>query len=153
MTAQSAEKGRASAAAPIAAILEALGRFPLSIVELLLRIGVGAVFFKSGLNKTDNWELIVSLFADEYKVPVLSPELAASLGTFNELLMPVLLVLGLAARPAAAALLCMTFVIQVFVYPGNWTEHLFWAAALLYVLTRGPGQLSLDHLIRQRFLG
>ena len=137
----------------VAGLLEGLGRFPLLIVELLLRLGVGAVFFKSGLNKTDNWDLTVALFADEYRVPVLPPELAAYLGTFNELAMPVLLVLGLAARPAAAALLGMTFVIQVFVYPGNWSEHLFWAAALLYVLTRGLGLLSVDHLIRQRFLG
>jgi putative oxidoreductase len=124
-----------------------LDRFPASLLALMLRLGVAGVFFKSGLTKTSNWELTVSLFADEYKLPLLPPEIAALLGTTAELLCPVMIAAGLGARLGAAALLVMTFVIQVFVYPANWSEHLMWAAILAYVLTRGPGPFSLDHVI------
>jgi putative oxidoreductase len=134
----------------IAGFLNLLGRFPLALVLLFLRIGIGGTFFKSGLNKIQSWDSTVSLFAEEYKVPLLPTELAAYMATAAELICPVMLVLGLLARLGAAALLGMTFVIQVFVYPENWVEHLLWAAALLYILTRGPGALSLDALIARR---
>jgi putative oxidoreductase len=127
--------------------------FPLSVIELAMRIGVGAVFFKSGMLKFNSWEFAVKLFEIEYKVPLLDPTVAAALATFNELTFPVLLFLGLATRLATLPLLGMTLVIQVFVYPLAWTEHLLWASLLVYLLTRGPGALSLDHLIERHFAG
>jgi putative oxidoreductase len=87
------------------------------------------------------------LFQDEYKVPLLDPVWAARLATFNELTFSVLLVVGLATRIATLPLLGMIVVIQTFVYPQAWTEHLLWASILVFLLTRGPGELSLDHLI------
>jgi putative oxidoreductase len=123
--------------------------FPLSLLQLAMRIGIGAVFFKSGLLKYNSWEFAVKLFEDEYKVPLLDPALAAALAMFNELTFPVLLFIGLATRLATLPLLGMVFVIQVFVYPQAWTDHLMWAAMLVFLLTRGPGALSLDHLIER----
>lgn len=130
-----------------------LGRFPVPVLDLLLRIGIALVFWKAGMAKIANWDLTVALFADEYKVPLLTPDVAALLATAAELGCPVLLVFGLGARFAAAALLGMTLVIQVFVYPGNWSEHLLWASILLYVLTRGAGALSVDHVLHRWILG
>jgi putative oxidoreductase len=131
----------------IATILAFLERFPLSILQLMMRVSIGAVFFNSGLTKIQSWQPTVALFANEYKVPVLPPELAATLAATVELTSPVLLVLGLAARLATLPMLGMTFVIETFVYPEDWIEHLGWATFLLFILTRGPGVLSLDHLI------
>jgi putative oxidoreductase len=126
-----------------------LERFPLSILQLGLRIGIGAVFFKSGLLKINSWEFAVKLFQDEYKVPLLDPVLAAQVTAFIELTVPVFLFLGLATRLATLPLLGMVFVIQTFVYPQAWTEHLLWASVLTLLLTRGPGALSVDHLIER----
>jgi len=128
-------------------VRDTLNRFPSSVLKLLLRAGVAAVFWKSGLTKIANWDLTVQLFADEYRVPLLPPELAAYMGTAAELICPVLLLFGLGARLGAAALLGMTFVIQTFVYPESWAEHLLWASILLTILAHGPGRLSLDRLI------
>lgn len=130
---------------------EHLERFPLSLIQLGMRIGVGAVFFNSGLLKIRSWEFAVKLFEDEYRVPLLDPVLAARLAAFNELTFPVLLFVGLATRLATLPLLGMVLVIQVFVYPQAWAEHLFWTSALVFLLTRGPGALSLDRLIARRF--
>lgn len=137
----------------VAGLLDMLERVPMAALALLFRIGIGGVFFRSGLNKTDNWDLTVQLFADEYKVPVLPPELAAYLATTAELTCPVLIVAGFAARLGAAALLAMTAVIQIFVYPVNWPEHLIWASLLAYIVSRGPGPISLDRWIAARLLG
>jgi putative oxidoreductase len=125
----------------------ALEATPLSITQLLARIGVGAVFFKSGMTKIASWEFTLMLFREEYRVPLLPPEIAAPLATATELSMPVLLVLGLFARLATLPLLGMVLVIQLFVYPQSWAEHLTWAALLLLILTRGSGAISLDRLI------
>ena len=103
------------------------------------------------MTKIANWGTAVALFADEYQVPLLPPELAAYMAATIELATPVLLVLGLATRPAALVLLGMTTVIEVFVYPQAWPTHIQWAAMLLVLLCRGPGKLSLDHLIRRHF--
>ena len=89
----------------------------------------------------------VALFADEYRLPLLPPELGAHLAAYAEHLFPVLLVLGLFTRASALALLGMTAVIQVFVYPDAWPTHLTWAAALLYLVGRGPGRASLDSVL------
>jgi len=129
-----------------------LERFPLSLLQLGLRIGIGAVFFKSGLLKIRSWEFAVKLFQDEYKVPLLDPVLAAQITAFVELTIPVFLFLGLSTRLATLPLLGMVFVIQTFVYPQAWTEHLLWASVLIFLLTRGPGILSLDHVIERSLM-
>ena len=87
------------------------------------------------------------LFRDEYKVPLLPPDLAAYLGTVGEHVFPILLVVGLASRLSALALFGMTMVIQLFVVPGGWPEHILWLALLTLIVARGPGTISLDHAI------
>ena len=139
----------ASVRAPFVSARARLERFPLSILQLGLRIGIGAVFFKSGLLKINSWEFAVKLFQDEYKVPLLDPVLAAQVTAFVELTVPVFLFLGLATRLATLPLLGMVFVIQTFVYPQAWAEHLLWVSVLTFLLTRGPGALSVDHLIER----
>src|SRR5215475_2152092 len=136
--------------APINTLLTAravLERIPLALIQLAMRTAVGTVFFNSGLLKINSWELAIKLFQDEYKVPLLEPIWAARLATFNELTFSVLLIIGLATRIATLPLLGMIAVIQTFVYPQAWTEHLLWASILVFLLTRGPGEVSLDHLI------
>jgi putative oxidoreductase len=119
-----------------------------SVLALGARLSMAGVFLMSGRTKVDGGltvsDTAVSLFEDEYKLPLLPPELAAHLATYAEHLFPLLLVLGLATRLSAAALLAMTLVIQVFVYPSAWATHLGWATLLLYLMGRGPGALSLD---------
>jgi putative oxidoreductase len=97
--------------------------------------------------KYQSFDSAITLFRDEYRLPLLPPELAAYMGTTVELTAPILLVLGLFARVGATALLVMTLTIQFLVYPENWPEHLMWASILAYILTRGPGALSIDRII------
>ena len=130
---------------------EWLARFPLSILQLGMRFGVGAVFFNSGLLKINSWEFAIKLFEDEYKVPLLDPTLAAQLAAFNELVFPIFLFLGLATRLATLPMLGMVLVIQTLVYPNAWPDHLMWGSMLLFLLTRGPGVFSLDYLIERHF--
>jgi putative oxidoreductase len=139
--------------ARLAALRATAGRFPLSLLELGMRVAVGATFFKSGMNKFQSFDTAIELFREEYRLPLLPPEIAAYLGTAVELSAPVLLVLGVFARFGAAALLVMTLTIQFLVYPGNWPEHLMWASILAYVVTRGPGRLSIDRLIAFNLFG
>jgi len=127
------------------------GRFPLWIVLLMARIAAGDVFWKSGQSKLASWDTTILLFANEYQVPVLSPETAASLAAATEVGCAVLLFAGLGSRFAATALLGLVAVIQLFVYPENWAEHLLWATLLVLIATRGAGLLSIDHLIRRWF--
>lgn len=127
-----------------------LERFPLALVQLAMRIAIGGVFINSGLLKINSWEFAVKLFEDEYKVPLLDPVWAARMAALNELTFPVLLVIGFATRLATLPLLGMVLVIQAFVYPQAWIEHLLWASVLVFLLTRGPGALSVDHLIAKR---
>jgi putative oxidoreductase len=140
--------------APINTLLTAratLERFPLALIQLAMRIAVGAVFFNSGLLKINSWEFAIKLFEDEYKVPFIDPAWAARLAAFNELTFPVLLVLGLATRLATLPLLGMILVIQTLVYPQAWVDHLLWGSILLFLLSRGPGAISLDAPIERRF--
>jgi putative oxidoreductase len=132
-------------------VRQRLERFPLSIIQLAMRVGVGAVFFKAGLLKYNSWEFTVQLFRDEYKVPLLEPAMAARIAMVQELSVPILLFLGLATRLATLPLLGMIAVIQTFVYPGAWTEHLVWSSILVFLLTKGPGAFSVDYLIHRRF--
>ena len=124
-----------------------LARFPLSIIQLAGRIGVGATFFKAGLLKYQSWEFTVRLFQEEYRVPLLDPAVAARIAMVQELTIPILLFLGLATRIATLPLLGMIAVIQTFVYPNAYNEHLVWGAILVLLLTRGPGVFSVDYLI------
>src|SRR5262249_23986297 len=129
-----------------------LGRFPLSILQLGMRIGVGIVFFKSGLLKYQSFEFAVQLFRDEYKIPFLAPAVAARLAMINELTTSTLLFLGLATRLTTLPVLGMIMVIQIFVYPNAWPDHLLWGSILVFLLTRGPGSLSIDYLIDRYFI-
>lgn len=127
-------------------------RIPAAIVGLVIRIGVADVFWRSGQTKVDGWrvtETAVQLFRVEYQLPILSPEVAATLAAVSEHLFSALLIVGLAARLSAVGLLVMTAVIEVFVYPENWPDHLLWSGCLLYVIARGPGGVSFDALIRR----
>ena len=124
-----------------------LGRVPLAPIHLAMRVAIGAVFFNAGLMKYRSWELTVLLFRDEYQVPLFDPASAARIATFNELTFSTLLVLGLATRMATLPFLGMIAVIQTFVYPQAWVEHLTWTSILVFLLTRGPGAISIDHLI------
>ena len=126
---------------------------PYALLAIPLRLAVATVFWNSGTTKLANWDTAVALFTDEYHVPLLPPEVAAYMAATIELSAPVLLVLGLLTRPAAAVLLGMTTVIEIFVYPQAWPTHIQWAAILLILLCRGPGQLSLDHVLWRRFGG
>lgn len=141
---------------------------PHSPIALLARCAIAAVFWKSGQTKVEGFALdviegqfhwgwphlsdsAVALFKDEYRVPLIPPEWAAPMAALGEHLFPLLLVLGLASRFSALALLGMTLVIQVFVYPGAYPTHATWAAVLLYIVARGPGAVSVDHMIAKRF--
>ena len=143
--------GAATLRRAFVAVRAVIGRFPLSLIQLAMRIAIGMVFFNSGMLKINSWEFAIKLFEDEYKVPFIDPTLAARFATFNELTFPILLFLGLATRLATLPLLGMVAVIQTFVYPQAWTEHLLWASVLVFLLTRGPGTFSLDHLIERFF--
>lgn len=149
MTAPAHRSGLIGAAG---AIIAGLDRLPIWFAELCFRAALAVAFWRSGQAKLANWDLTLALFADEYRVPILPPEPSAYLATAVEIGAPIALVLGLGTRLAAAAMLGMTLVIQLFVYPGSYPDHLLWAGPLLYLLWRGPGRLSLDHLIRKRCL-
>ena len=138
-------------------ILQLIGiaeRIPSWILGLVIRVGIADLFWRSGQTKVSGWrvtETTVQLFREEYRVPLLPPEIAADLAALQEHLFSFLLVIGLASRLSALGLLGMTAVIQIFVYPLNWPDHLLWSGCLLYVIARGPGEASLDALIRRRF--
>jgi putative oxidoreductase len=129
-------------------------RTPYAVVALAARVFPAAVFWQSGQTKVQGFRVTDSaifLFREEYKVPLIDPVVAAHLAAFAEHVFPVLLVLGLASRLSALALLTMTLVIQIFVYPGAWPTHGTWIACFLVVIARGPGVLSLDHWIASRW--
>jgi putative oxidoreductase len=126
-----------------------LDRVPYAALALPLRVAVATVFWNSAMTKLANWDTTLSLFADEYQVPLLAPDVAAYMAALIELTTPVLLVLGFLTRLAALVLLGMTAVIEVFVYPQAWPTHIQWAAMLLILLCRGAGTLSIDHVLRR----
>lgn len=120
-----------------------------ALLALGARLALGAIFFLSGRTKVEGFltvsEGTYTLFREEYKVPLLAPEIAAHLATYAEHLLPMLLVLGLLTRLSALGLLAMTAVIQLFVYPDAWPTHLTWAVLALYLAGRGAGPMSLDN--------
>jgi len=128
-------------------LFSALDDFALWPVQTLARIAVGMVFLQSGLNKLESWEPTLALFRDEYRLPFIPYQLAAELGTTVEITGSLLLLVGLLSRLATLPLLGMIAVIEVFVYPQAWVEHLTWATLLLLILLRGAGPISIDHLI------
>ena len=145
-----------------------LQRIPHSLIAFIGRFSIAAVFWKSGQTKVEGFAVdlvsgtftlgwphvsdsAVYLFSTEYKVPLLSPEVAAHLAAFNEHIFATLILLGLATRFSALVLLGMTLTIQLFVYPDAYPTHGTWAAILLYLMARGPGVVSIDQLIARRF--
>ena len=149
-------------------IIELFGAIPDSLIAALGRFSIAAVFWKSGQTKVQGFAIdivngefslgmprlsdsVVALFRDEYKLPLLSPELAAPLAAFAEHLFPLLILVGLATRLSALVLLVMTLTIQLLVYPDAYPTHGVWAAVLIFLIARGPGVFSLDHLIVRRW--
>ncbi len=135
-------------------LTELAGRLlPETVLLLVARLGIAAVFFQSGRTKVEGWLTITDstyyLFETDYKLPFVPPHLAAHMATYSEHLFPILLFLGLGTRFAALGLLGMTTVIEVFVYPDAWPTHLSWAAILLPLIAKGGGALSLDRLLRR----
>lgn len=154
--------GRSAARSWANRMVRGYERIPHAAVAALARFGIAAVFWLSGQTKVEGLALdlvggqvrlgwprlsasAVALFEDEYRLPLIAPEVAAPLAAFAEHLFPALLLLGLATRLSALALLAMTLVIQVLVYPGAYATHGTWAALLLFLAARGPGAVSLDH--------
>jgi putative oxidoreductase len=141
----------------------AMRAIPYWLVAFLGRFSIAAVFWKSGQTKVENFAIdlvsgtfhlgvprlsdsAVLLFKEEYRLPLLSPELGATLAALAEHIFPVLLLFGFATRFSALGLLVMTAVIEIFVYPDAYPTHGTWAAILLFLMVYGPGRLSLDHL-------
>lgn len=118
------------------------------------RVYIAMTFWLSGRTKVDGIldvnKSAYYLFENEYALPLIPSKMAAHLSTYAEHLFPILLIVGLASRFSALALLGMTMVIQLFVYPNAWVTHLAWATVLCFILFRGPGALSVDCLIRSR---
>jgi putative oxidoreductase len=160
----------AQSSAPVRLVGGAIGlmnRIPNTLIAFIARFSIAAVFWKSGQTKVQGFAIdivngefdlgwprlsdsAVALFADEYKLPLIAPELAAPLAAIAEHVFPFLLLIGLATRFSALALLGMTLVIQLFVYPDAYATHGTWAALLLYLIARGPGALSIDHWLARR---
>ncbi len=135
-------------------MVAALDRIPYWLLALAARIFPAAVFWQSGETKVVGWHLkpsAIALFRNEYQLPLIDPAIAAYLSAFGEHFLPILLVIGLAARFAATGLLFMTAVIEIFVYPDAWPIHGVWATCFLLVMARGPGFVSIDHLIARRY--
>jgi putative oxidoreductase len=126
-----------------------LAHIPHELLALLARLSIGTTFLRSGMLKLEGWEsgTTLALFREEYRLPLLSPEVASLMATAAELSLPILLFLGLFTRPAALALLGMTLVIEIFVYPNAFDTHGVWAVCLLYLAKFGPGNLALDRLL------
>jgi putative oxidoreductase len=159
---------RGGLAGIVAAVNRSFERIPHGLIAFVGRFSIAAVFWKSGQTKVEGlavdivsgtfelgWprlsESAVDLFRDEYKVPLLAPETAAVVAAIGEHVLPLLILVGFATRLSALGLLVMTAVIQIFVYPSAYPTHGVWAAVLLYLMARGPGALSIDHLIARQY--
>jgi putative oxidoreductase len=132
----------------IEATIAAFKAIPNDLISSIARIGIGTTFFRSGMLKLDGWAdgNTLTLFREEYRLPVIPPEIAAYLATTAEVTLPMLLFAGLFTRFASAGLLLMTLVIEIFVYPNAFDTHGVWAVSLLFQMKYGAGALSLDNL-------
>ena len=126
-------------------------RMPYSVLAIPLRVATATVFWNSAMVKLNDWDATLFLFQNEYTLPIISPVVAAHLALGVELTAPIMLALGLLTRVAAVVLIGMTAVIQTLDYPMAWPTHIQWAAMLLILMCRGPGAISLDHLIARWF--
>jgi putative oxidoreductase len=152
--------GRARSANPLVSLLDSvnglLSAIPLSILSILARLSLAVVFWRSARTKVADGTLLtlsdnaVWLFREEYKLPLLPPDLAAHMALLAEHALPALLLIGLASRLAALGLLVMTLVIQLFVYPDAYPVHGPWAVCALVVMVHGAGVFSVDHLLAGR---
>jgi len=164
----SASPAAGTFAAAIRLLVGQLERIPHWLIATLGRFSIAATFWLSGQTKVDGFAInfisgdfkigwpklsdnAIALFKDEYKLPLLPPELAAPLAATAEHVFPVLILIGLATRLSALALLGMTLVIEIFVYPDAYATHGTWAAVLLYLIARGPGPISIDHWLAIRY--
>ncbi len=131
------------------AMISLMSRIPHDLIALVARISIGTIFLRSGILKIQGWKSgnTLALFKHEYQLPILPPELAAYMATAAELALPPLLIAGLFTRYAALALLAMTLVIQIFVYPNAFDTHGVWAVSLLYLIKYGAGSLALDRFV------
>lgn len=144
---------------PIALAMVVIRRLERVTYDTLIatpaRLFIAVTFLLSGRTKVDGILTLKPatyyLFQYEYKIPLIPAPIAAHIAAYSEHLFPVLLLLGLASRLSAAALLTMTAVIELFVYPNAWETHLGWATALVFIIFRGPGALSIDSALRTRF--
>jgi putative oxidoreductase len=151
----------------VSSVIGLFERIPNTLIAFIARFSIAAIFWSSGQTKIQGFAInivsgdfvlgwpqlsdsAVALFQDEYKLPLLPPEVAAPMAALAEHVLPLLILIGLATRLSALALLGMTLVIQVFVYPGAYAMHGSWAALLLYLMARGPGKLSIDHWLATR---
>lgn len=140
---------------PVSFVMTKVRDIPDGWMVLLARVAMAAFFLRAGQTKLNGFELsssAVYLFKEEYNLPLLSPVTAAWLAIGAEHLFPVLLIIGLATRLSALALLGMTIVIEVFVYPASWPDHLMWAVLLMLIAARGPGPFALDNLLGKKSL-
>jgi putative oxidoreductase len=152
----------------LAPVVTRMQSLPYSGLALLARFSIASVFWQSGQTKVQGFVVnlvsgefqlgwprladgVIDLFESEYKLPLLSPEWGASLAALGEHVFPVLILLGLATRFSSLALLGMTLVIQLLVYPGAYATHGVWASVLLLLISQGPGQWSLDGALHRHF--
>src|SRR5206468_5487568 len=135
-----------SAVAAYGKLLGLADRIPLSLVQLATRLAVAHVFWTSAQSKLASWPVTIQLFAMEYRLPLLPPQIAATLGTAAELTGSILIFLGLFTRIGALILMAVVAMIQILVYPENWPDHILWTSGLLLLLARGAGVISLDHI-------
>lgn len=140
-----------------ALVLTSLADHLQSLALLALRLYVSSVFFRSGVIKVSDWSATLALFHDEYKVPLLPPDIAAYVGAFGELAFPVLITLGLAGRFGAAGLFVVNAMAVIsypqlfgFDCPAGLQMHFVWGGILLLLAIFGPGALSLDNVLLKR---
>jgi putative oxidoreductase len=162
-----APAGSSSLARLVTSVIGLFERIPNGFIAFIARFSIAAVFWNSGQTKVQGFVLnivsgevslgwprlsdsAVALFQDEYKLPFIAPEIAAPMAAMAEHLFPLLILIGLGTRLSALALLGMTLVIQLFVYPDAYATHGTWAAVLLYLIARCPGALSVDHWLARR---
>lgn len=149
-------------------VIQLFSRIPDSLIAIIARFSIAAIFWKSGQTKVQGFVIdivngdfqlgvphlsdsVIDLFRDEYRLPLIPPELAAPMAAFAEHFFPVLILFGLATRFSALALLGMTLTIQLLVYPDAYPTHGVWAVALLFLIAKGPGVVSVDHWLARRF--